>query len=108
MSEWPILCEVTNETPLLDASAFALMPEEFRMQFLPVEVAADGNCFCRALSLLATGTEEHHTEIRVRSLSTDLYVCLPGSIKFRIHDPSRTATLSYRYRRAAVIVRSVT
>ena len=65
-SEWPILCEVVDNVPSLDLLSVGVMPEELLAQYLPVAVDADGNCFCRAISLLATGTAEHHTEIRVR------------------------------------------
>lgn len=77
-TEWPFCCEVC-ENPKLDPSAFNFMTEEISAHYFPVSVEADGNCFCRSLSFLATGTEDHHTEVRVRLvaelvLNEDLYM----------------------------------
>lgn len=50
-----------------DVTAAALMPGQLHQEFVPVSVRGDGNCFSRSLSFLATGSEEHHLEFRIRT-----------------------------------------
>ena len=74
---WPFRCSGGSSRPAgiargrrVDACAKAIMPTDFPESgsYLPYEVYGDGNCLFRSASLLATGTEKYHLELRLRSV----------------------------------------
>lgn len=50
----------------VDAQAFALLPADSPVNYMPMVTVGDGNCFPRSLSMLCFGTQEFHPEMRVR------------------------------------------
>ena len=52
----------------VDVASASLVPLDFvQVQgLLPIQIVADGNCLARCGSMLAYGTESHHSEIRLR------------------------------------------
>ena len=51
---------------VVDRIALSFLPEDAPEGLIPIVCASDGNCFCRAISRLIYGNEDHHMEIRVR------------------------------------------
>ncbi|XP_076440515.1 uncharacterized protein LOC143279993 [Babylonia areolata] len=66
MSTWKMFEMSPVHDIAVDATAVSLLPACYVEQFVPITVEGDGNCFCRSLSFLMSGTEANHTEIRVR------------------------------------------
>ena len=66
MEAWPVVQLNPDNNISLDAGATWLLPGDVWTRYIPVSVNADGNCFYRSLSLLATGSEEHRVELHVR------------------------------------------
>ena len=51
---------------VVDRIALSFLPEDAPEGLVPIVCASDGNCFCRAISHLIYGNEDHHMEIRVQ------------------------------------------
>ena len=52
-----------------DRDSMQYIPRDIPQRFLlhsPVKIGTDGNCFCRSISHLVYGSQEHHLEIRCR------------------------------------------
>ena len=50
----------------VDRIALSFLPEDAPEGLVPIICGSDGNCFCRAISRLIYGNEDHYMEIRVR------------------------------------------
>ena len=50
----------------LDKTALIFRPNDAPEGRFPIHCGSDGNCFCRAISRLIYGNEDHHREIRIR------------------------------------------
>ena len=50
----------------VDRIALNFLPEDAPEGLIPIICGSDGNCFCRAVSRLIYGNEDHYMEIRVR------------------------------------------
>lgn len=51
----------------LDYASLSLYPEDAPKDMVPVHIGSDGNCLPRCGSLFMFGTEDGHTEVRVRT-----------------------------------------
>ena len=49
----------------VDRIALSFLPEDAPEGLVPIVCGSDGNCFCRAISHLIYGNEDHYMEIRV-------------------------------------------
>ena len=61
-----VMLQVANKD--VDKIAEVLYPEDGPVDFSPVKVYGDGNCFYRALSKAILGHEEGHIELRVMTV----------------------------------------
>jgi hypothetical protein len=71
IEKWPTYSTNTAsevEALQVDGTALKNLSDELTLKYLPIKVQADGNCFFRSLSLLASGTEDNHVEFRVRTV----------------------------------------
>ena len=48
---------------VVDRIALSFLPEDAPEGLIPIVCGSDGNCFCRAISRLIYGNEDHHMEI---------------------------------------------
>ena len=52
----------------IDEYSLSIMPNDAPSNIFPVQIVGDGNCLFRSLSVLLYGEEEHHLEMRVRTI----------------------------------------
>ena len=64
----PIHVASSRQVPV-DNVAATLYPGDAPTQLKPVMCIGDGNCLFRAFSIILFGDEDHHTELRMRSIS---------------------------------------
>ena len=57
----------TKQFPF-DNVAATLYPDDAPKELQPVVCIGDGNCLFRAFSMVLFGDEDHHTELRIRSI----------------------------------------
>lgn len=62
-----ILIAPTKQFPV-DNVAATLYPDDAPKELQPVVCTGDGNCLFRAFSMVLFGDEDHHTELRIRSI----------------------------------------
>ena len=53
----------------VDAVSMHRLPQDAPDGHLPISITGDGNCFPRTVSVLTSGTESHHVEMRVRIIT---------------------------------------
>lgn len=62
----PIETSVVDLKKTLDQPSLDMRPKDMNQDLFPVTVEADGNCLPRCGSLIAFGSEDYHSEIRLR------------------------------------------
>lgn len=58
----------TVEKLQVDESAYTLYPDDAPQEMLPCAITGDGNCLPRCGSLFVFGSQNHATEIRIRTV----------------------------------------
>ena len=61
-----LVVDILLSGDVVDDIALVFCPEDGPERMVPIKCLGDGNCFCRAISRLIYGNEDHHVEIRVR------------------------------------------
>ena len=54
-----------EDSNIIDQIAYHFLPPNAPIGYIPVQNYGDGNCFCRAISQLIFGNEDHHLEMRM-------------------------------------------
>lgn len=83
-SQYPDVAIVNNlafDDEMVHSYSQSIWPSDIKPILVPLKTEGDGNCLYRAVSLMCSGSESHHMELRARTtcelvLHPDFYVSL--------------------------------